>query len=489
MTSTDLLFAGTWYGKLVSDGWRAGGAGEGVVTNPSTGADLGRVGLADTADVDRAVKRAAVAAKQWARTPYHERAAVLRRAGDLWQQHACEVQRWLIAEAGSIPPKASMETDVAAQECFEAAGVASAPQGELLPSAQDRLSMARKVPVGVVGVISPFNFPLILSIRSVAPALALGNAVVLKPDPRTAVSGGTSIVRIFEEAGLPEGLLQLLPGGVEAGESLVTHPLVPVISFTGSTPAGRRVGELAARHLKRAHLELGGNSAMVILDDADLDAAVGLGAWGSFLHSGQICMTAGRHLVHESLAGEYVQRLAAKARALPVGNPAEDEVALGPIIDAGQRDKIHSLVTSTVEAGATLAAGGEYTDLFYRPTVLSDVSPDMPGYAQEVFGPVAPVLPFETVDEAARLAGDSAYGLSLGIATRDVAKGLALAERIPTGIVHINDQTVSDEAVAPFGGIGDSGTGGRFGGVAANIDAFTDTRWITVRGEAPGYPF
>jgi benzaldehyde dehydrogenase (NAD) len=297
------------------------------------------------------------------------------------------------------------------------------------------------------------------------------------------------VARIFEEAGLPPGVLQVLPGGVEAGEALITEPSVRVISFTGSTAAGRRVGQLAAASLKRAHLELGGNSALVVLDDVDLDLAVSAAAWGSWLHQGQICMTTGRHLVQDRIYDEYVARLAEKAAHLPVGNPATDPVALGPLIDAPQRDKVHRLVTDSVAAGARLAAGGAYEGLFYRPTVLADVTPDMPAYAQEVFGPVAPVLRFSTVDDAAKLAADTEYGLSLGILTRDVMRGLALAQRIPTGVVHINDQTVSDEANVPFGGVGASGTGSRFGGHAANVDAFTDTRWVTVRGEIAPYPF
>jgi benzaldehyde dehydrogenase (NAD) len=246
---------------------------------------------------------------------------------------------------------------------------------------------------------------------------------------------------------------------------------------------------LAAAHLKRVHLELGGNSALVILDDADLDLAVSAGAWGSFLHQGQICMTTGRHLVHASIHDEYVSRLADKAEHLPVGNPATEPVALGPIIDAAQRDKVHRLVSDSVTAGAKLAAGGTYEGLFYRPTVLSEVTPDTPAYATEVFGPVAAIVRFADLDEAAALAGDTEYGLSLGILTADVMKGLALARRIPTGIVHINDQTVGDEAVVPFGGVLASGTGARFGGPAANVDAFTDTRWVTVRGQIPAYPF
>jgi benzaldehyde dehydrogenase (NAD) len=284
-------------------------------------------------------------------------------------------------------------------------------------------------------------------------------------------------------------VLHVLPGGPDAGEALVADPHVHTISFTGSTAAGRKVGELAARNLKRAHLELGGNSALIVLDDADLNLAASAGAWGSFLHQGQICMTTGRHLVHESVARQYIALLAEKAEHLPVGDPAKENVALGPIIDERQRDKIHSLVTSSIRAGATLMAGGTYDGLFYRPTVLADVTPAMPAYAQEVFGPVAPVVSFADVDEAIELARDTEYGLSLGILGADVTRALALAEQIPSGIVHINDQTVSDEAVAPFGGVGASGTGSRFGGATANIEAFTESQWLTMQGTITQYPF
>jgi benzaldehyde dehydrogenase (NAD) len=438
--------------------------------------------------VGRAAQIAAAAQPAWAATPHTERSAILRRAADLWLANVADIEWWGIREGGKIPPTVQFETGVATQEMYEAATLPSRAYGELLPSEQPRLSFAERVPAGVVGVIAPFNFPQILSLRSVAPALALGNAVILKPDPRTAVSGGVVLARVLEEAGLPGGLLHVLPGGVDVGEAVITEPLVRLVSFTGSTTAGRRVGELCARHLKRLHLELGGNSALIVLDDADLDRAVSAGAWGSFLHQGQICMTTGRHLVHEAIYDSYVARLADKAGQLPVGNPATEQVALGPIIDERQRDKIHGMVCDSVAAGATLAAGGSYEGLFYRPTVLAEVSPQMPVYAGEVFGPVAPVLRFGTAEEAAKLAADSEYGLSLGILTPDVMRGLELARQIPTGIVHINDQTVDDAPTIPFGGVGASGTGARFGG-SANLEAFTDTRWVTIGRDIPPYPF
>ena len=478
----------TWRGKVYSGGWKAAAGGEAPVTEPATGDELGRTGIATAADVAAACAAAAAAQGAWAATPHTERAAVLRRAGDIWKANAAEIEQWNIRESGKIPPAAQFETHVATEEVYEAATLPSRPYGELLPSESPHLSFAERVPVGVAGVIAPFNFPQILAIRSVAPALALGNAVVLKPDPRTAVCGGVVLARVFEEAGLPEGLLHVLPGGADAGEALVTDPLVRVISFTGSTAVGRHVGQLAAAHLKRCHLELGGNSAMIVMDDADVAKAASAGAWGSFLHQGQICMTTGRHIVHEAVYDDYVARLADKASHLPVGDPASGQVAIGPIIDERQGDKVHALVTATVDAGAKLAAGGSYEGLFYQPTVLADVAPAMPAYATEVFGPVAPVVRFSTADDVVKLAADSEYGLSLGILTRDVMRGLELARQIPTGIVHINDQTVDDAPNTPFGGIRASGTGARFGG-SANLDAFTDTRWVTIRGDIAPYPF
>ncbi|WP_409467782.1 benzaldehyde dehydrogenase [Streptomyces sp. HC307] len=476
-----LLDPGTWQSRTLS-------GPEYAVIEPATGDPLGTLALATEQDVSAAAEAARDAQREWGRLPHLVRARALRQAGDLLTEHADELREWIVRESGSVPGKADFELHVAAQECYEAAALASRPTGQVLPSEAPRLSYTRRVPVGVVGVIAPFNAPLILAIRSVAPALALGNAVVLKPDPRTAVCGGVALAAVLAEAGLPEGLLHVLPGGPDTGRALVADPRVPVISFTGSTEAGRAVGEAAGRHLKRAHLELGGNSALIVLDDADLDTVIPTAAWGSFFHQGQICMTTGRHLVHESLYEEYVERLAAKADSLAVGDPLREQVHLGPVIDATQLAKVHGLVESSTTDGARLAAGGTYERLFYRPTVLAGVHDDTPAYTEEVFGPVAPVRSFRTAEEAAALAGRSPYGLCLGIVTRDAARGLELAERIPTGIVHINDQTVNDEAVAPFGGVAASGTGARFGG-EANLEAFTDVRWTTVRGDVPEYPF
>lgn len=476
-------------GKIYIDGeWVEGAGGAINSVAPATGEPLASVGMAAPDDVRRAAEGAARAQKEWAVTPHATRAAVMRRAGQLWEQYASEIGGWNIREVGAIPPLADFALHVSAAECYEAAALPSAPLGTVLASEEPRLSFAERVPAGVVAVISPFNVPLILGIRAVAPALALGNAVLLKPDPRTVITGGVSMVRVFEEAGLPKGLLQLVPGGADVGEALVAEPQVRVIAFTGSTRAGRSVGELAGKHLKRAHLELGGNSAYIVREDADVDQAVNLGTWGAFLHQGQICMTVGRHIVHESRFEEYVTKLAAKADSMVVGDPAAGQVHLGPLIDEVQRDRVHSLVQDAVAQGARLAAGGTYDGPFYRPTVLANPPRGAAAYCEEVFGPVASVVSYATDEEAVQLATEGEYGLSLGIVSRDALGALELARRIPTGIVHINDQTVNDEANSPFGGVASSGTGSRHGGAQANIAAFTETRWITMRREPGQYP-
>jgi benzaldehyde dehydrogenase (NAD) len=485
-----LLTSANLSGQLYRAGrWGIGGGGKRTIVSPADGSERGAVGMASTADVDAAVVAALAAQVAWAATPYDERSAVFRRALAALEANSADYVDWLIAEAGSARGKAQFEIGLIASELQLAAAIPLAPTGQILQSSKPRLSLAKRVPVGVVGVISPFNFPGILAMRSVAPALALGNAVILKPDPRTAVSGGLLLAALFEAAGLPHGVLSVLPGGAEVGGALVEHPRVPVISFTGSTAAGRKIGERAGSLLKRVHLELGGNNALVVMDDVDVADAVSAGAWGSFLHQGQICMTTGRHLVHASVYDDYVSGLAKAADRLTVGDAAKDDVALGPIIDDAQRDRVHELVTASVSAGAVLSAGGTYDGLFYRPTVLAEVRPEHRAFAEEVFGPVAPVLRFESEDELVEIATESEYGLSLGILTRDVMNGLRLAERLPSGIVHINDQTVDDESVAPFGGVGASGTGARFGGVEANVEAFTETRWITAQGAIEKYPF
>src|SRR5215212_4431762 len=368
-----LLEDGAWQGKLWTGEWTDGSGGSYSAVEPATGETLGEVGKATPEDVHTAAVRAVEAQRAWAALPFEERARVLRKAGEILEANADEIKGWLARESGAIQPFGDFQVHTSAQECYEASALPSHPYGELLRTGSPRLSFARRLPVGVVGVIAPFNVPTILAIRAVAPALALGNAVILKPDPRTAISGGAMFARVFEEAGLPAGILQVLPGGVDVGEALVTAPPVRVIAFTGSTRAGRSVGALAGQHLKRAHLELGGNSAMIVLPDVDVTQAASVGAWGTFSHQGQVCMATSRHLVHRDIAEEYTAVPTEKVEKLPVGDPFREQVAMGPLIDAGQRDRVHGLVTSSVEGGATVRTGGTFEGLFYRPTVLGDV--------------------------------------------------------------------------------------------------------------------
>lgn len=487
MAENPFLNHSAWREHVYSGGWQAASATADIV-EPATGKVLGRAGVAAPADVQRAAQRAGAAQPAWAAMPPRERTAVFLRVAALLQQHADELAMWITRETGAILPKGQHEVREAVTFCHVAAAMPMQPQGQLLPSVPGRTSIARRVPHGVVGVISPFNFPLILTLRVVAPALAAGNAVIVKPDARTPVSGGYLLAQLFEAAGLPPGVLHVLPGGAEVGEALVTEPGVQMISFTGSAGVGRRVGELAAKHLKKASLELGGTNALVILDDADLDLAASNAAWGAWLHSGQICMATNRVIVHESIANALTERLVGKATHLPVGDGVTGQVALGPLIDARQRDRVHAAVEASVKAGAHLLAGGTYDGLFYKPTVLADVKPGMPCHDHEVFGPVLSLMTFKTDDEAVAMANNHAGGLAAAVISRSVGRAQALAMRLRAGMVHVNDQTVNDDATNPFGGPGIAGNGNVHGG-PADWEAFTTWQWITVKDTPPAYPF
>ena len=380
------------------------------------------------------------------------------QAADILEANHEEYEGWLVREAGSAKPKAEFETmKLVLGELRVAAGLASAKLEEDVDDPLGRRSTMRRVPIGVVGVIAPFNFPGVLGMRSIAPALALGNAVVMKPDHQTPVSGGLFFAALLAEAGLPAGLLQVVPGGPEAGEAICSAPEIGMVSFTGSTAVGRKVGALAGGNLKRVALELGGNNAFIVLDDAPVDGASSAGAWGSFLHQGQICMASGRHIVHESIADEYVAALAERAGRLPAGDPNAGQVALGPLINGKQLDRVDELVGDARDAGATVHVGGEPQRPFYPATVLSGVTPEMRVWSEEIFGPVAPVMTFSTDEEAIALANDTDYGLASGIYTSDKEHGRRIAAGLRTGLVHIGDQTVGDDPRIPFGGMGASG--------------------------------
>ena len=367
--SSSLLSNNEWIGKACTQGWKALRGGSIDVVEPATGRTLSRVARANAQDIRLAAQGARQAQKGWAAMPYQARAALFRQAAALLEANRADFATWIIRETGGIQPKAMFEIDSVLHHLHEAAAMLTQPRGLVLPSADGVTSLARRVPHGVVGVISPFNFPFLLSSRAALPALACGNAVVLKPDPRTPVSGGVLLALLLAAAGLPQGVFQMLPGDAEAGEALVTDPDVAMISFTGSTAVGRRVGELGGKHLKKVALELGGKNALIVLDDADLELAVCGATWASYLHQGQICMSAGRHLVHKDLLDTYTDRLVQKARALPVGDPHTEPVALGPLITAKQVERVQRLVDESVRMGAVLLAGGKDKGLDYTPVL------------------------------------------------------------------------------------------------------------------------
>ncbi len=483
-----LLDPSQWKGQIFTGSWTAAEGGAYQVIEPATGEVLADAGMANAADMAQAAAKAASVRQSWTDMQPREKAMIFRRAADILQSHLDELAPWVVRETGAILPKGQLEVREAVELLNIASGMCLESQGVVLPSAPGRLSYAKRIPLGVVGVISPFNFPLILSMRAVAPALAAGNAVILKPDPQTPVSGGYIIAEAFRAAGLPEGVLQVLPGAGEAGGALCSAPEVGMIAFTGSTATGRLVAETAGKHLKKVALELGGKSPLIVLDDADPETAASNAAWGAFLHQGQICMASGRIFVHEKIADQFIKCLVEHAGRLPVGDPNTQEVAIGPLINERQRDRVHAIVTESVAAGAKLEIGGEYDRLFYKPTVLSNVKPGMRAFNDEVFGPVANVITFSSDEEVIAMANDTEYGLSSGIIANDLARAQRIGDQLHSGMLHINDQTVNDECVNPFGGCGCSGNGGNIGG-PANWENFSQLRWITVQGAAHPYPF
>ncbi len=466
------------------------GSGEPVEDHePATGRLIATVRGSTADDVARAAAAARDAQPAWAETSYQERARIMRRAADIYEANRAEFGTWTMRETGASHSKMHHESNFAYGEILSAATLPWQPYGSLVPTVVPaRLSMVRRIPVGVIGTITPWNSPSVLGMRVVAPALALGNAVVLKPDPQTPIIGGAMFEAVFREAGLPDGVLQVVVGGADVGEALVTDPNVSMVSFTGSTAAGRRVGELAGGRLKKVSLELGGNNAFIVLDDADLDAATAAGAFSAFQFQGQVCFAAGRHIVHESLAPDYVEALRDKAQQLRMGDPYREDVQLGPIVNEKQVRRVDDIVRRSVDGGARLVTGGSHEGLFYQPTVLADVTQDLPAWTDEIFGPVAPVTTFRTDEEAVALANNSEYGLVGTVYSRSISRGLSVAHRIRAGMVHVNDGPLNDEATIPFGGTGMSGNGSRYGG-EANLDNFTEWQWVTVRDQPPTFPF
>ena len=437
---------------------------------------------ASSSDVNDAYLAADKAVQTWSKSDAKSRKALADRVIEIIQLRREEIIDLLIAESGSTRIKAGLEVDAAIAISREAATFPNRILDSKLKSPDpERHSWVYKKALGVIGVISPWNFPFHLSMRSVITALTIGNAVVLKPASDTPITGGLLLAKLFEEAGLPIGVLSVVAGsGSEIGDYFVEHAVPKLISFTGSTEVGQRVGELAVgrEHLKRIALELGGNAPLVVLDDADLDLAVELTVMGRFLHQGQICMSTNRVIVDAQIYDAYVEKLLARATQIPCGDPSLDTTLIGPIINQGQVQKIQEVIQKAVSQGIHLALQGDVVGNVIPPHIFVDVDPASDLAQEESFGPVLPVIKARDEAHALQLANDTRFGLSSAVCTSNKERGLAFALGIDAGMTHVNSISVADDPTAPFGGEKNSGLG-RFNGHWI-LEEFTRTHWVTL---------
>ncbi|MCW8381705.1 aldehyde dehydrogenase family protein [Streptomyces justiciae] len=461
--------------------------------NPYTGEVYATVAAAGPEDVRRAVDAADAAFEEWAALAPFARRAILLKAADLLEGKGDQVAELMAGEAGGTRPWAYFNVALAANMLREAAAAVTAPRGEVLTAQeQGALGLAVREPVGVVAAFAPWNAPVILGVRAVAAPLAAGNTVVVKASEDAPLACGLFVADVLREAGLPDGVLNVITNdradAAEIAEALIADERVRAVNFTGSTNVGRIIGEHAARHLKPAVLELGGKNAVIVLADADVDYAVDAVTFSVFMNAGQICMSGDRILVHESLAEEFTRKFAAKTASLPSGDPSDPHTVVGPLVAASAAQRVARLVEDAVAKGAkVLTGGGEPDGAVHPATVLTDVPKDAELYHAEAFGPVCVVETFADDAAAVAVANDTDNGLTCGIITENATHGLAVARRVRTGIVHINDQSVADEPQAPFGGFKASGYG-RFGG-RWGIEAFSNTRWVTIATQQAHYPF
>jgi len=455
------------------------------------------VAAAAPADVIAAVDAAATAFPAWSEVRAYERRALFLRAADLLAAQTEQAIATMAAEVGAARPWAAFNVGLATEILREAAAAITQPTGQTLATdTPGAYSLAIRVPMGVIAAISPWNAPFILGIRSIAIPLAMGNTVVMKPSEDAPIGCGLFLADILRDAGLPDGVLNVVTDDLaDAGDivsALVADPRVRLVNFTGSTSVGRIIGVEAAKHLKPAVLELGGKNALVVLEDADVGYAVNAATFGAFMNSGQICMSTDRVIVHRAVAEEFIAGYAQRVNHLPYGDPSDPATVVGPVVNARAAQRVSALVKDAVAKGATLLAGtgeieGEHGALL-KPVVLTDVTTDMDIYYGEIFGPAAVVHVVDTTDEAVTLANDTEYGLTGGVISENTKEALNVAARMETGIIHVNDQGIADEPMAPFGGVKNSGYG-HFGG-SAGVDAFTHTRWITVQANGHAvYPF
>jgi vanillin dehydrogenase len=458
------------------------------VLNPADQRPFGRVLMGSPEQMRMAIDAASAAWKTWEKTVPAEREQILLRTADALESARNEVTEILIGEAGSTFGKAQFEISTTVDILRSAAGEARRVNGDVIPSAiPGMISLAIRRPLGVVAGISPFNFPLILSTKKICLALAAGNTFVLKPSEETSLLG-LKIAAVFESAGLPPGVLNVVPGdGPTLAPVLFADPRVKLISFTGSTEVGKLVAVECAKHRKKVLLELGGKSPLVVLKDADLEYAVATACFGIFIHQGQICMAGSRIIVEAPIYESFVERFVVKARTLKVGDPHDPHTVIGPLIRPSQCELIDLKIRESVAQGARVVTGGTFQGSFFAPTVLADVTNKMSVCRDELFGPVAAVIRADDADHALALANDTAYGLSSAVLTNDLQLAMRFALELEAGMVHVNGPTVHDEPTAPFGGVKDSGSG-REGG-HWSMDELTEVKWITIQLGRRAYPF
>ncbi|WP_026091406.1 aldehyde dehydrogenase family protein [Blastomonas sp. AAP53] len=479
-------------GQFIAGQWRAGRSGKVLPNhNPYDSGLLGEISLASESDLDEAYQAAAAAQRSWGKSLHSERSALFLRVLAILDQRKDEIIGWIVRETGSTLLKATAEWGAVRAGTMEAVALPSRVEGKIMPiDVPGKQSFVYREPLGVIGVISPWNFPMVLSNRSIAPALALGNAVVVKPAEDTPVTGGLLLAKIYEEAGLAAGLLNVVVGDVaDIGDAFTLHPIPKLISFTGSTRVGKRIAEMAATgtRLKHVGLELGGNAPFVVLDDADLDLAVGAAAFGRFLHNGQICMSTNRIIVDASIFDAFVEKFVAHVKTFKTGDPSDPDTVIGPLINGKQKAAALRNIAAARAAGFTEVLGGEADGLMVPPHIFVNVPNDSPFAQTEQFAPIAPIIRAANEDDALRLANETEFGLSSAVFTRDVARGVRFARGIEAGMTHVNDISVLDSPFNMFGGEKNSGIG-RFNGDWVIAEMTTD-HWITVQDGARHYPF
>jgi len=457
--------------------------------DPVTGEVATVAGAASVEDVNAACDSAAAAFPKWSETGPNERRKLLLKAADMLEARTADFAKLMTEETGSTGPWGGFNVMFAAKILREAASMTTMIHGEVIPSDKPGcISMAIRQAVGVCVGMAPWNAPVILGVRAVAMPLACGNTVVLKAS-ETCPGTHMLIGKILNEAGLPKGVLNVVTHAAEDAptvvEALIAHKAVRRINFTGSSHVGRIIAQTAAKYLKPVLLELGGKAPLLVLDDANIDDAVNAAAFGAFMHQGQICMSTERIVVDNKIANAFVDKLAAKANALPYGDP-RGKVVLGSLVSAKSADRMQELLDDAVKQGAKLVAGGKRSGTIWSATLLDHVNPQMKIYREESFGPVKSIIRVDGDDEAVSVANDTEYGLSSAVFSENIPRAMGIAKRIQAGICHINGPTVSDEPQMPFGGTKDSGYG-RFGGNAA-IAEFTELRWITIESHQH-YPF